>query len=145
MVSPRYTFCALLFCLIGRCSGVLPRPEHRTLLRGGSPGGRRWRGLRPVGSCSWVQTIRGWNLCVALSRAICFLTVPGPTLLPHDDMMYDEFNSDVDVVIKTVALYTLLYLFISMFSLSHVSFTCCRESGSDTSACVVRWWLLMCF
>ena len=33
-------------------------------------------------------------------------------LLPHDEMMYDELNSDVDVVLKTVALYALLYLFI---------------------------------
>ena len=63
-------------------------------------------------------------------------------LLPHDEMMYDEFNSVV-LVIKTVASYALLYLFISMFSLSHVSFTCCRESGSNTSASVVRWWLVM--
>ena len=34
-------------------------------------------------------------------------------LLPLDDMVYEEFNS-MDVVIKTVALYALPYLFISM-------------------------------
>ena len=51
--------------------------------------------------------------CAALSREICFLTVPGPTLLPHDEIMYDEFNSDGDVVLKTVALYALIYRFMS--------------------------------
>src|SRR3954465_10758735 len=76
---PRLPFLSLLFCLIGRCSGLLPRPEHWTLLRGGAPRGRRRsRVPRPVGSCSWVQTFRGWTLCVALSRAIWFLTVLGP-------------------------------------------------------------------
>ena len=34
-------------------------------------------------------------------------------MLPLDDMLYEEFNS-MDVVIKTVALYALPYLFISM-------------------------------
>src|SRR3954468_6212052 len=76
---PRLLFLSLPLCLIGRCSGLLPRPENRTLLRGGATGGRRrCRVLGPVGSCSWVPTIRGWTLCVALSRAIWFLTVPGP-------------------------------------------------------------------
>src|SRR3954471_13412381 len=86
MFSPPFTFPSLLFCQIGRCSGLLPRLEHRTLLRGGATGGRRLRrvpGL--VGSCSWVQTIRGWTLCVALSREIWFLTVPGPFMLPLDE------------------------------------------------------------
>src|ERR1043165_9407588 len=114
MVSPRYTFVLLLFCLIGRCSGLLPRPEHRTLLRGGAPGGRRRSPVhRPVGSCSWVQTFRGWTLWVALSRAIWFLTVLGPFMLPLDDMLYEELNS-LDDVLKKVALYALPYLFISM-------------------------------
>src|SRR3954467_494665 len=76
---PRLHFLSLPFCLIGHCSGLLPRPEHRTLLRGGATGGRlRRRVLGPVGSCSWVQTIRGWTSCVALSREFWFLTVPGP-------------------------------------------------------------------
>ena len=114
MFSPLFTFLSLLFCLIGRCSGLPPGPEHRPLLRGGSPGGRRRpRVPRPVGSCSWVQTFRGWTLCVALSREIWFLTVLGPFMLPLDDMLYEEFNS-LDDVLKTVALYALPYLFISM-------------------------------
>src|SRR3954462_5418742 len=59
---PRLLFLSLLLCLIGRCSGLLPRPEHRTLLRGGATRGRRRRRVPgPVGSCSWVQTIRGWT------------------------------------------------------------------------------------
>src|ERR1043165_73482 len=68
---PRLPFLSLSLCLIGRCSGLLPRPEHWALLRGGAPGGRRRsRVPRPVGSSSWVQTFCGWTLCVALSRAI---------------------------------------------------------------------------
>src|SRR3954467_5423788 len=83
---PRLPFLYLPLCLIGRCSGLLPRPEHRTLLRGGATGGRRRRrGLGPVGSCSWVQTICGWTLYVSLSRAIWFLTVLGPFMLPLDE------------------------------------------------------------
>src|SRR3954470_6807630 len=59
---PCLLFLSLSLCLIGRCSGLLPRPEHRTLLRGGATGGRRRRRVPgPVGSCSWVQTIRGWT------------------------------------------------------------------------------------
>ena len=34
-------------------------------------------------------------------------------MLPLDDVVYEEFNS-MDVVIKTVELYALPYLFISM-------------------------------
>ena len=34
-------------------------------------------------------------------------------MLPLDDMLYEEFNS-MDDVLKTVALYALPYLFISM-------------------------------
>src|ERR1041384_5271960 len=83
---PRLPFLSLLFFLIGRCSGLLPRLEHRTLLRGGAPGGRRRsRVPRLVGFCSWVQTFRGWTLCVALSRAIWFLTVLDPFMLPLDE------------------------------------------------------------
>src|SRR3954466_5088564 len=78
---PRLLFLSLSLCLTGRCSGLLPRPEHRTLLRGGATGGRRRRRVPgPVGSCSWVQMIRGWTLCVALSRAIWFLIVLGTLL-----------------------------------------------------------------
>src|SRR3954462_3928882 len=76
---PCLLFLSLSLCLIGRCSGLLPRSEHRTLICGGATRGRRRRRVPgPVGSCSWVQTIRGWTLCVALSRAIWFLTVLGP-------------------------------------------------------------------
>src|SRR3954471_19559561 len=76
---PRLPFLSLPLCLISRCSGLLPRPELRTLLHGGAPGGRRRRRvLRAIGFLSWVQTIRGWTLCAALSRSICFLTVLGP-------------------------------------------------------------------
>src|SRR3954470_21570751 len=83
---PRLPFLSLPLCLIGRCSGLLPRPENMTLLCGGASGGRRRRRvLRPVGSCSWVQTIRGWTLCVALSREFWFLTVLGPFMLPLDE------------------------------------------------------------
>src|SRR4051812_17578629 len=141
MLSPPFIFLFLPLCLIGRCSGLLPRPDLKTLLRGGASGGRRRRRvLGPVESCSWVQMIRGWTLCVALSRAIWFLTVLGPFVLPLDEMLYEELNS-MDDVLKTVALYALPYL----FSLCHVTYTCCRESSSDTSASVVRWWRLMCF
>src|SRR3954469_10745595 len=83
---PRLLFLSLPLCLIGRCSGLLPRPEHGTLLCGGASGGRRRRRVPgPVGSCSWVQMIRGWTLCVALSRIIWFLTVLGPFMLPLDE------------------------------------------------------------
>src|SRR3954467_9069893 len=59
---PCLLFLSLSLCLIGRCSGLLPRPEHRTLLRGGATRGRRRRRVPgPVGSYSWVQTIRGWT------------------------------------------------------------------------------------
>ena len=47
------------FCLIGRCSGLLPWSELWTLLCGGATRGWRWsRLLRAVGFYSWVR--RSW-------------------------------------------------------------------------------------
>src|SRR3954470_16400778 len=40
---PCLLFLSLSLCLTGRCRGLLPRHEHRTLLRGGATRGRRRR------------------------------------------------------------------------------------------------------
>ena len=57
------------------------------------------------------QTFRGKDLCVAVSRAILFLTVPGPLCFCLMTCCMKGFNS-MDDVLKTVALYALIYLYI---------------------------------
>src|ERR1041384_3585896 len=70
---------------------------------------------------SWVQTFRGWTLCVALSRAIWILTVLGPLyMLPLDVMMrctlYDVVLLDSGVVCP------ILFISICIFCLVELCF-----------------------